>query len=250
MDELRQLIAGNWKMNGLRADGVALAKTLAARAKGKGQLAADILVCPPHTLLSDVGSAIAGSPIMLGAQDCSDREPGAFTGDIAARMLDDAGCRFVIVGHSERRHGHGESDGLVRRKAAAVHKAGMCAIVCVGETEAERNEGRAFEVIASQVQHSVPEGSDDTNTVIAYEPVWAIGTGKTPTPIDIDAAHRRIRTALATAEHGAAIRILYGGSVKAANAAEILGIPEVQGALVGGASLKADEFWANVESCP
>jgi len=248
MDAARPLIAGNWKMNGLREGGVALAAALKERVVGG--LACDVLVCPPFTLLHEVARVLRGSGIALGAQDCHEGEPGAHTGDIAAAMLKDTGCSFVIVGHSERRHGHGESDALVQRKAAAAHRAGLAAIVCVGETEAERDRGLAFDVIARQVERSLPEGAAAADTVIAYEPVWAIGTGKTAEAADIAAAHRQIHAVLATTGFSGPIRVLYGGSVKPDNAAAILKIPEVDGALVGGASLKADDFWAIVQSCP
>ncbi|HLF58804.1 MAG TPA: triose-phosphate isomerase [Alphaproteobacteria bacterium] len=250
MDGARPLIAGNWKMNGLREEGVALATRLKQRAAAQAGLACDIVVCPPFTLLHEVGRALQGSKIALGAQDCHEGSPGAFTGDIAAAMLKDAGCRYVILGHSERRAGHGESDALVRRKAAAAHRTGLTAIVCVGETEAERDKGLTFDVIARQVENSLPDGAGAGNTVIAYEPVWAIGTGRTPNAEDIAANHRQIRAAVARAGNAGAIRVIYGGSVKADNAASLLAIPEVDGALVGGASLKADDFWAIVESCP
>ena len=248
MGESRLLIAGNWKMNCLRDEGLALASALKARSAAG--LPCEILVCPPFTLLNDVGKVLDGSGIALGGQDCHDSGPGAHTGDIAAAMLRDAGCSYVIVGHSERRVNHGETDALVRRKATAAHAAGLSVIVCVGETEAERIRNLTFDVLARQVEASLPDGAKGDNTVIAYEPVWAIGTGKTPTADDIAAAHRQIRAVLARTAHGAPgalagapIRILYGGSVKAGNAGEILKIPEVDGALVGGASLKADDFW-------
>lgn len=246
---MRPLIAGNWKMNGLRDEGVALAAALKDRA-GAHKPACDVLICPPFTLLRDISRALQGSAVMLGAQDCHEGAAGAHTGDIAAAMLKDAGCSHVIVGHSERRNGHGESDETVRRKALAAHRAGLTAIVCVGETEAQRDRGEAFDVIARQIESSLPEAARDDNTVIAYEPVWAIGTGRTPSADDIAAVHRQIRAALARTGMVPSLRILYGGSVKADNAAAILGLTEVDGALVGGASLKAAEFWAIVESCP
>lgn len=250
MADLRPLIAGNWKMNGLREESLALAASLKARAAASGGFSCDILVCPPFTVLHDVGRVLRDSPILLGAQDCHDAAAGAHTGDIAAAMLKDAGCSFVILGHSERRNGHGESDALVRRKAAAALGGGLSVIVCVGETEAERDKGLTFDVIARQVEASLPAGATPANTAIAYEPVWAIGSGRTPGESEIAAAHRQIGAALARAADGASFRILYGGSVKADNAAVILRIAEVNGALVGGASLKADDFWTIVETCP
>jgi triosephosphate isomerase len=243
----KKLVAGNWKMNGLRADGAALAAELKARA-GAGP-ACEVLVCPPATLLFEIGRVLEGSPILLGAQDCGEGRFGAQTGDISAAMLKDAGCSYVILGHSERRIGRGETDALVRRKAKAAIAAGLSALICVGETEAERDQGLTFDVLARQVDASLPEAANDV--VIAYEPVWAIGTGHTPSSGDIAASHRQIRAVLARRGIAAAgLRILYGGSVNAANAPEILSIPEVDGALVGGASLKAGEFWTIVQSCP
>ncbi|HLZ65140.1 MAG TPA: triose-phosphate isomerase [Aliidongia sp.] len=248
----RPLIAANWKMNGLKADGAALAGAVAGRAKAAGSaLAADILICPPATLVGLVGEALAGSPVRLGGQDCSPEASGAFTGDISAAMLADLGCDAVILGHSERRAGHHESDALVRSKATAALAKGLVAVVCVGETAAERDEGRALDVVGGQVLGSVPDGATAGTLVVAYEPVWAIGTGRIPTLDEIDAMHRHIRALLASKlDGGADVRILYGGSVKPSNAREVLAIPDVDGALVGGASLKADEFWAIVEAAP
>lgn len=249
MAGLRPLIAGNWKMNGLRDDALALAASLKARAAASAGFSCDILVCPPFTVVHEVARTLRDSPIRVGAQDCHEAAPGAHTGDIAAAMVKDAGCDFVIVGHSERRQNHGESDAVVRCKAAAALGCGLSVIVCVGETEAERDKGLTFDVISRQVTASLPEGAAPERTVIAYEPVWAIGTGRTPSDTDIAAAHRQIGASLARAI-GDGFRILYGGSVKADNAASILRIPDVGGALVGGASLKADDFWTIVESCP
>ena len=237
MPDRKRLVAGNWKMNGLRADGIALARDVAARAAAPH--ACDLLVCPPTTLLAAVGEALAGSGVMLGGQDCHAAPSGAFTGAVSAEMLKDVGCTHVIVGHSERRHGMGESDPDVRAKAAAAWRAGLVAIVCVGETRAEREAGRAVAVVSAQLAGSVPEGAAADRLVIAYEPVWAIGTGLTPTTADIAAIHAAIRERVP-----AGVRILYGGSVNPRNAAEILALSEVDGALVGGASLKADDFWA------
>jgi triosephosphate isomerase len=246
----RPLVAGNWKMNGRRADGLALARALAERAT-HAPPAAELLVCPPFTLLSLVGEAIADSPVALGAQDCHPRPAGAFTGDVAAPMLADIGCGYVIVGHSERRAGHGEGDPLVRDKAAAAVAAGLVPIVCLGETEAERDAGQALAVVERQLAGSLPAGIEAANLVVAYEPVWAIGTGRTATADDIATVHAHLRRRLAAqvAEPGR-VRLLYGGSVKADNADKILAIPEVDGALVGGASLKPDEFWAIATAVP
>jgi len=248
----RPLIAGNWKMNGLRADGTALAAAVAGRASAAGvALAADVLVCPPATLLAPVGAALTGSPVWLGGQDCSPEASGAFTGDIAAAMLKDLGCRAVITGHSERRAGHRETNGHVRAKTSAALAQGLIAIVCVGETAAERDAGQALDVVGARVLHSVPDDATAATLVVAYEPIWAIGTGRVPTLEDIEAMHRHIRALLAQKlSDGADVRLLYGGSVKPSNAKEILAIADVDGALVGGASLKADEFWAIVAAAP
>jgi triosephosphate isomerase len=245
----RTLVAGNWKMNGLRQDVIALAGALAARARTPG--AADILICPPATLLVPCAEALAGSAVALGAQDCHAKPSGAFTGDISAQMLKDAGCSHVILGHSERRALHGESNEQIRVKANAVLTEGLTAIICVGETAAQCDDGEGPEIVASQLHGSVPIGGNADTLVIAYEPIWAIGTGKTPSVADIDRMHGHIRAVLAQIlTDGAATRILYGGSVKASNAAEILARPDVDGALVGGASLVAEEFWGIVQAAP
>jgi triosephosphate isomerase (TIM) len=241
-----QLVAGNWKMNGLRSDGLALARDLAARAAAAHRC--ELLVCPPFTLLRAAGDALAGSGIGLGGQDCHAAAGGAFTGSISAEMLKDAGCSHVILGHSERRHGLGESDADVRAKTAAAGRAGLVAIVCVGETRGEREAGEAARVVSRQLAGSLPPdltsgGAAADRLVIAYEPVWAIGTGLTPTLDDIAEIHAAIRRQIP-----AGTRILYGGSVNPKNAAEILALAEVDGALVGGASLKAEDFWAIAEA--
>ncbi len=236
----RPLIAGNWKMNGLAAS----AAELTAMAAGAAGLhAVDLLVCPPATLVMRF-AALGG--IAIGGQDCHAEPNGAFTGDIAAEMLADAGARAVILGHSERRALHRETDAQVRGKVEAAWRAGLLAIVCVGETKAERLDGRTLTVVGTQLSGSIPEGATAANLVVAYEPVWAIGTGLTPTTADVGAVHAFIREGLAGRFPDAApgIRILYGGSVKPANAAELLGVDNVDGALVGGASLKAEEFLA------
>ncbi len=242
----RRLIAGNWKMNGLRESGMALAEALAERARGAAP-SADMLVCPPAPLLFPVAAVLRGNSVAFGGQDCHAAISGAHTGDISAEMLRDAGCSYVIVGHSERRTDHGESDDMVRAKAEAALAAELIPIVCVGETAEQRTAGKALAVIAGQVEGSVPPGATAATLVVAYEPVWAIGTGLTATPDDVATAHAHIRGVLAQILGGEAaegIRILYGGSVKPANAAELLALADVDGALVGGASLKADDFWA------
>jgi triosephosphate isomerase (TIM) len=239
-----KLVVGNWKMNGLRADGIALATALAARARS-GTPGCDLLVCPPATILAAVGAALAGSGVALGGQDCAAAEKGAFTGDISAEMLKDAGCTYVILGHSERRHGHGESSAEVHAKVAAAWRAGLTAIVCVGETLAERRAGHEAEIVSMQLAVSLPRDASADKLVVAYEPVWAIGTGLTPTLGEIEEMHLAIR-----ADTPEDTRILYGGSVNPKNAGEILSLSAVSGALVGGASLKADDFWAIAQSCP
>ena len=212
----------------------------------RGLTAIDIMVCPPAALLAELAVAARDSPMRIGGQDCHAEPAGAFTGDIAAEMLKGAGASAVIVGHSERRTYHRETDADVRAKALAARRAGLLAIVCVGETRAEREAGRALEVVGKQLDGSLPAGATAENLVVAYEPVWAIGTGLTPTPGDVAEMHGFIRRNLAErfAAAGEGIRILYGGSVKASNAKELMGVTDVDGALIGGASLKADEFLA------
>ena len=242
----RKLVAGNWKMNGLSEEGSVLARSLTHRASatGAGGPACEVLVCPPATLLKTVGGLLAGSGIALGGQDCHAAAKGAHTGDISPEMLADAGCSHVILGHSERRHGHGESDASVREKVHGAWRAGLVAIVCVGETQPQRQAGKATDIVAAQLAGSIPRGATSDNLVIAYEPVWAIGTGLTATLEDITAMHREIRTGLP-----AATRILYGGSVNPQNCPGLLGLIDVDGALVGGASLDVESFWTIALSC-
>jgi len=245
----RKLIAGNWKMNGLLADGVELARALSNLAAGEAPNC-DLLVFPPATLLMTVGGVLSSGPIALGGQDCHGEAGGAHTGDIAADMLADLGCSHVIVGHSERRADHGESDSEVKAKGQAALAAGLTPIVCVGESLEEREAGRALTVVANQLRGSLPEGG---SPVVAYEPVWAIGTGKSATPEDVAEVHAELRRVLGEMRGAAAAAetlLLYGGSVKPANAAELLGLEDVDGALVGGASLKADDFWGIARACP
>jgi triosephosphate isomerase len=238
---IRPLVAGNWKMNGLKAG---LAEATRLRERLPAGAACDTMLCPPATLVSAMTAALAGSGIAIGGQDCHAKAAGAHTGDVSAEMLADAGASAVIVGHSERRADHGESDGVVRAKASAAHRAGLTAIICVGETGAERDAGDTITVVTRQLTGSLPDAATAARTVVAYEPVWAIGTGLTPTPADVATVHAAIRAALVRrfGEDGARMRILYGGSVKAANAAELMAVANVNGALVGGASLKADDF--------
>lgn len=235
----RPLVAGNWKMNGLLASFGELEKLIA----GARNLAnVDLMVCPPATLVAGFAAAARGSPVAIGAQDCHALGAGAYTGDISAEMLKDAGAQAVIVGHSERRRHHCETDAAVRDKVLAARRAGLMAIVCVGETRAERDAGHAHAVVRAQLDGSLPDG--DADFMVAYEPVWAIGSGLTPTTSDIAAMHGFMRSVLRGrfAAAGQATRILYGGSVKPANAKELLTADNVDGALVGGASLNADEF--------
>jgi triosephosphate isomerase len=239
----RPLVAGNWKMNGLRGSVGELSRIAAGYGAALAERV-DLLVCPPATLIAAFVEHAKGSRIAIGGQDCHPSASGAHTGDISAEMLSDAGASAVIVGHSERRADHGETDALVRAKAAAALRAGLTAIVCVGETRAERDARRTLEVVGKQLDGSVPDGARPETVVIAYEPVWAIGSGLTPTPADVAEVHEMIRAELKRRFDTAAgmSRILYGGSVKPDNAGELLTVPNVDGALVGGASLKADDF--------
>jgi triosephosphate isomerase len=237
----RPLVAGNWKMNGLKPAAAELGKIV----QGATDLPqVDLLVCPPATLVMMFASASHGSKVAIGAQDCHAEPSGAFTGDISAEMLADAGATAVIVGHSERRSYHHETDSMVRAKALAAWRAGLMAIVCVGETRDQRTSGQTLDVVGSQIAGSLPNSVVADGLVVAYEPVWAIGTGLTPTQADVAEVHGFIRERLVKrfGETGDEIRILYGGSVKPSNATELMAVPNVDGALVGGASLKADDF--------
>ena len=249
-DAIRPLIAGNWKMNGLKASiaefGAMLAGASAVAAR------ADLLVCPPTTLVTAFAERARGSKaVAVGAQDCHSKASGAHTGDLSAEMLADAGASAVLVGHSERRADHGETDTLVRQKAEAVWRAGLTAIVCIGETREQRDAGKTLDICGAQLQGSLPDNATSGNLVVAYEPVWAIGTGLTPTVGDVEQVHRFIRDKLSERfkGEGAKIRILYGGSVKPSNAAELMAVANVNGALVGGASLKAADFLAIAAGC-
>ena len=240
---VRPLFAGNWKMHGSMREATSLALAVQEGATGLG---AELLVCPVFLHVPLVAGVLQGGGIAVGAQDCHRAAKGAHTGDVAAAMLADAGARYVILGHSERRADHAETDAVVRAKAEAAIAAGLTPIVCVGETEAERLAGEAEAVVGRQLAGSIPDGFGAAGGVVAYEPVWAIGTGRTPTEADIAAIHTTIRGALSArfGEAGARARILYGGSVKPGNAAAILALPHVDGALVGGASLVAADFLA------
>jgi triosephosphate isomerase len=246
---MKKLIAGNWKMNGSLAGAASLARDVADAVKDGAQVLdrADILLCPPFLYVPAVKDVTgqSGLAIALGAQDCSAHEDGAFTGEISAPMLADSGCSHVILGHSERRQYHGESDELIAAKAIKAHEKGLVSIICVGELESEREAGEEKTVVGKQLEKAVPACATAGNTVIAYEPVWAIGTGKTATPDDVKEMHSFIREKLAEKlEDSGQVRILYGGSVKPGNAQELFMVPNVDGALIGGASLNADQFIA------
>jgi triosephosphate isomerase len=250
-DAIRPLIAGNWKMNGLKASAAEFEAMLAG-APGVA-VKADLLVCPPATLIAAFAEKARGSNIIaIGAQDCHPKPSGAHTGDLSAEMLADAGASAIIVGHSERRADHGENDALVRQKTEAVWRAGLTAIVCIGETRQQRDAGQALEICRGQLDGSLPDQAKADNLVVAYEPVWAIGTGLTPTVGDVQQIHKFIRDFLIARFNGEGerTRILYGGSVKPSNAAELMAVANVNGALVGGASLKAADFLAIAAGCP
>ncbi|OQP86533.1 triose-phosphate isomerase [Rhizobium rhizosphaerae] len=236
----RKLIAGNWKMNGV---GAALAE-IEAMAAAAERLSCDLVLCPAFTLIERAAGLVRDTPVRIGAQDCHAQPAGAFTGDISADMLADAGASHVIIGHSERRMAYAEANEQVAAKALAAYRAGLTAIICVGETEAQRDAGRALDIVVAQLSASLPDGATAANTAIAYEPVWAIGTGRVPAEAQIADMHAAMRQHLSArfGMEGGQMRLLYGGSVKAANAADIFAVPHVDGALVGGASLKAADF--------
>jgi triosephosphate isomerase len=249
-DAIRPLIAGNWKMNGLRSSQAEFDAMREGAAAVAGK--ADLLVCPPATLIAGLAERAKGSKLAVGAQDCHPKASGAHTGDLSAEMLADSGASAIIVGHSERRADHGEIDAVVRQKAEAAWRAGLVAIVCIGETQKQRDAGQTLDVCAGQLAGSLPDGATSANLVVAYEPVWAIGTGLTPTTKDVEQVHAFIRGVLTVRfnAEGGKIRILYGGSVKPSNAAELMAVANVNGALVGGASLKAADFLAIAAGCP
>ncbi len=246
----RKLIAGNWKMNGLTADVERFAAALRRHLDTKPP-PCDMLICPPAPVIAALRAAFGAAPVAVGGQDCHAQPKGAHTGDIAAALLADLGCSHVIVGHSERRAAHGETDEAVAAKAEAAHAAGLIPIVCLGESADERRRGEALAVVARQLDGSVPRALDPARTVIAYEPIWAIGSGATPSAEEIAQVHQHLRARLVArwGQAGAATRLLYGGSAKPSNAAAIVRIPAVDGLLVCGASLAADDFWAICASC-
>ena len=248
--DVRPLVAGNWKMNGTR-DSLDQIKAIAQGVMVPLSNKVETLICPPATLIAALAREAAGSRLQVGGQDCHARPSGAHTGDVSAEMLKDAGAVAVIVGHSERRADHGERDQDVKAKALAAHRAGLAAIVCIGETAGERRAGLTLAVAGRQLAASLPDKAHAGDTIVAYEPVWAIGTGLTATPADVAEVHDFLRRVLAErfGTEGRAMRILYGGSVKPDNARALLAIDNVNGALVGGASLKADDFLAIVAAC-
>ena len=251
MSQRKPLVAGNWKMNCLKADAVALAEGIASRYEALADKKCDVLVCPPSILILPVVDAVKGR-VFVGAQDAHASSFGAHTGDIAVEMIKDAGCSFVIVGHSERRTDHDETNACVKAKAEKIIADGLKAVICIGETLQQRDAGKTIDVCREQIQGSVPATANADNVVIAYEPVWAIGTGKTPTTKDVQDVHAAVRAeieALLGKETAEKMRILYGGSVKPSNAKELMALKDVDGALVGGASLKVDDFWAIIEAC-
>ena len=247
------LIAGNWKMNATHAEAIGLVEDLASRLDMlDAPLPIDITVCPPSIWIPELAAFLASTPVHIGGQDLSPLTNGAHTGDLSAELLQNAGCACCIVGHSERRRDHGEDNALVLAKATAIHRTRMTAIVCVGETDAERDAGKTLEVVTRQLEGSIPASGTSRNLVVAYEPVWAIGTGRTPTSDEIAEVHAHIREQLYQRfdYDGFSIRVIYGGSVSPKNAAEILRVPNVNGALVGGASLKGESFWEILQACP
>lgn len=243
--DVRPLVAGNWKMHGLR-DSLSEIKAMALGVDGPLVDRIDALLCPPATLLYVATAICTDSPLMVGGQDCHQEAAGPHTGDISAQMIADCFGTHVILGHSERRTDHGETDAVVRAKVEAAHSAGLVAIVCVGETEQQRDAYETLDILMRQLLGSLPAGANSENTIIAYEPLWAIGSGQTPTPGDVEVVHGFIRDELTRqfGGEGKLMRILYGGSVKPANAAQLMGVQNVDGALVGGASLKAEDFLA------
>ncbi len=247
MSKRRRLIVANWKMYGRLTSGLVLARDIAELAQSDRPLPFDLVLCPPATLTWAVGEALQGTPVVLGGQDCHTATHGAYTGDLSAAMFVDLGCRYIILGHSERRYGHGESSELVAQKVEAAQLAGLTTIVCVGETAADLQAGATAEIIEKQVRESLPKNVKTSNLVIAYEPVWAIGTGQQPSPEDVIVVHKLIRKVLG--EIGETVRVIYGGSVTPANAGTLLREDEIDGVLVGSASLNAEGFWAIAATC-
>ena len=246
----RPLVAGNWKMNGAKSEAVELASGLVEQAVAHDPLSCEIMVCPPAHLLVPVFDVVKDSGVALGGQDCHAEPKGAHTGDVSAEMLVDVGCAYVIVGHSERRTNHEETDRMVCEKATAAHRAKLIPVICVGETEAQRDAGEALQTVGRQIAVSLPDCVNASNTVIAYEPVWAIGTGRTPTSHEIAEVHAAMRHQLVErfGSDSGGLRLLYGGSVNPGNAQEIMSIENVDGGLIGGASLKVETFWPIIQA--
>ena len=252
MSKRRRLIVANWKMYGRLTSGLVLARDIADKAQAVRPLNFDLVLCPPATLTWAIAEAMQGTPVLLGGQDAHTATHGAYTGDLSAAMFVDLGCRYMILGHSERRQGHGETSALVAQKVEAAQLAGLTAIVCVGETAEELQSGSTAAIIERQVKESLPPNVKTSNLVIAYEPVWAIGTGQPPAPEDIAEVHKIIRRALGTigqGDIGETVRVIYGGSVSSSNAQAIFQQDEVDGVLVGSASLSAESFWSIAEMC-
>jgi triosephosphate isomerase len=247
MGKRRKIAVANWKMNGRLTAGLTLAKDLADRAEARKPLPYDIVLCPPATLLWPISETLMGSPIFLGGQDCHTANHGAHTGDVSAGMLADLGCRYVILGHSERRAEHGETNELIAHKVAAAQLAGLTAIVCVGESREQKASGQTETAIVQQLAASLPDKGQPSQLVVAYEPIWAIGTGVLPTLDEVRSIHRLIRRTLGST--GEAVPVLYGGSVNTDNVATLVEDVEVDGVLVGNASLNGDGFWAIAEAC-
>lgn len=247
MSKRRRMIVANWKMYGRLTSGLVLARDIAALAEEAKPLNFDLVLCPPATLTWAVSEALLGTPVMLGGQNCHTANHGAYTGDLSAAMFVDLGCRYMILGHSERRHGHGESNELIAKKVEAAQLGGLTTILCVGETAAELQSGTTAQIIEKQLRESLPKNVKTANLVVAYEPVWAIGTGQQPAPEDVVTVHRLIRKVLG--EVGETVRVLYGGSVTPSNAESILREDDVDGVLVGSASLSAEGFWAIAQKC-
>ena len=247
MSKRRRMVVGNCKMYGRLTSGMVLARDLVEKAEAHKPLDFDVVICPPATLIWPISEAVLGSPVLLGAQDCHTATHGAYTGDLGAAMFADLGCRYVILGHSERRHGHGETNELIAQKVAAAQMSGLTAILCVGETAEQLASGETAEIIEKQLKESIPEKCKMSSLVVAYEPVWAIGSGQQPSPSDIVNVNKIIRKALGAA--GDTVQVLYGGSVTPVNAGLILDELDIDGVLVGSASLNADGFWAIAEKC-
>lgn len=245
MPQRRKLIVGNWKMNGRLTSGLNLAREIAGYANDTAPLGFDVVICPPATLLWPISESLMGMPLLLGAQDCHYANHGAYTGDISAGMLADLGCRYVILGHSERRAAYNEKGALIAKKVAAAQLAGLVTIVCVGETLEQRATGMTEDAIAKQLTESLPDKYHPSQLVVAYEPVWAIGSGEVPSVDEVCVVHRLIRRTLG--QTGEVVQVLYGGSVVPTNAGELLEQPDIDGVLVGGASLNGDGFWAIAE---